>query len=63
MIKGCKDKVLMECNIVPLGEFGKNYMEYSGRYWCECVDECREVYTYYKNLKEKEKQDEIRRCE
>ena len=53
----------MECNIVPLGEFGKNYMEYSGRYWCECVDECREVYTYYKNLKEKEKQDEIRRCE
>lgn len=49
----------MECNIVPLGEFGKNYMAYSGCYWCECVDECKEVYN--KNLKEKENQDEIRR--
>ena len=34
----------MECNIVPLGEFGKDYMAYSGCYWCECVDECKEVY-------------------
>jgi len=44
MIKGCKDRVLMECNIVPLGEFGKNYMAYSGCYWCECADECKKVF-------------------
>lgn len=36
--------MIKECNIVPLGEFGKNYMAYSGCYWCECADECREVY-------------------
>lgn len=34
----------MECNIVPLGEFGKNYMAYSGCYWCECADECKKVF-------------------
>ena len=49
----------MECEAFPLAEFGKNYMDYSGCYWCDNADECREVYTYYKNLKEKEKQDEI----
>ncbi len=53
--------IAIECNILPLGHFGKNYMEYSGCYWCEHADECKEVYTYNKNLEEKEKQDEIRR--
>ncbi len=34
----------MKCEASPLGEFGKNYMEYSGCYWCEHTDECRKAY-------------------
>lgn len=33
----------IECDIFPLGKFGKDYMKYSGCYWCDHAEECKKV--------------------